>query len=181
MRVPLIRPPVQNLIFQLYGRPLHPELFEISCEHRVRHEDYQVIVRITPTGHIISWENPDVYLTEVTAEESQSLPNKRRLLSQRLRYEQCRFVRCAHGVEYRTSFQVEQLEEEHFIEVHSELLKDGQKDGLLHLFPKTFDSQLSPLGLVRVHALPGCVFLTCFHTFPNEQTIIKSQSLIEQK
>src|SRR5437763_16533475 len=120
MAIPLVRPPVSDLIFQLYGRPLHPELFDILAVRKVKHEDYELTVRITRTGHVVSWENADVHLTEVAAAADQPLPEKRRLLSHRLRSEQSDTLACAHGVNYQTTFQVEVLPPEIFLHVHDD-------------------------------------------------------------
>ena len=57
MSVFFLRPRVGELVFHLYGRPLHPELFDILQVHRVPHRDFTLMVRITRTGHVISWEN----------------------------------------------------------------------------------------------------------------------------
>jgi hypothetical protein len=181
MAVPLVRPSINELIFQLYGRPLHPELFEILAHRQVHHEDYEVQVRITRTGHVISFENEDVHLSEVTAAADQPLPQKRRLLSYRLRQEQCASLVCAHGIHYQTSFQVETLPPDLFLSVHDEIVNDGSKRGLLHSFPSWHRLAVAPLGFVTVEARPGCLFLTTFHTFPGEHTIVKTQSLIEKK
>src|ERR1700741_729165 len=109
MGVYFLRPRGCDLVFQLYGRPLHPELFEILAMRKIQREDYQLSVWITRTGHVISWENRDVHLTEVPAAADQSLPEKRRLLHQRLRGEHCRTLPCAHGIHYQMTFQVEVL------------------------------------------------------------------------
>jgi hypothetical protein len=37
------------------------------------------------------------------------------------------------------------------------------------------------LGFVSVEARAGCLFLSTFHTFPDEHTVVKTQSLIEKK
>src|SRR5438445_9021854 len=87
MGVYSLRPRVSDLVFQLYGRPLHPEFFDILVARKIQREDYELTVRITRTGHVITWENRDVVLTEVTAAADQLLPDKRRLLSYRLRGE----------------------------------------------------------------------------------------------
>src|SRR5947208_4374360 len=100
MSAVLLRPPVGDLIFRLYGRPLHPELFDILAVRKVRREDYELTLRITRTGHVISWENREVYLTEVAAAAEQPLPEKRRLLSYRLRGEHNSTLRCAFGISY---------------------------------------------------------------------------------
>src|SRR6202035_3685242 len=121
MSVDIIRPRVCDLIFQVYGRPLHPEFFDILATRKIQREDYELTVRITRTGHVISWGNREVYLTEVAASD-QPLPEKRRLLHYRLRGEHSDTVACANGISYQTSFQVEVLPPEIFLHVHDEIL-----------------------------------------------------------
>src|SRR6185312_6648654 len=103
MGVDFVRPAVGDLVFQLYGRPLHPELFDILAVRKIQREDYELVVRITRTGHVISWENSDVLLTEVAAAAEQDLPERRRLLNYRLRSEQSARLVCAHGIHYEMS------------------------------------------------------------------------------
>src|SRR5262249_59774737 len=162
MSVPLLRPRVSDLVFQLYGRPLHPELFEILAQRRVEGHDCQLTVWITRTGHVISWENADVRLTEVAAAADESLPEKRRLLSCRLSGEHQRSLACAHGIHYETTFQVEVLPPEIFFHIHDEILTDGRKRGLLHNFLPHHRLALAPLGFVTAEARPGCVVLNTF-------------------
>jgi hypothetical protein len=176
-----LRPRVSDLVFQLHGRPLHPELFDILSTRKVQHEDYDMVVRITRTGHVISWENADVHLTEVAGACDPPLPEKRRLLNYRIRGEQNDYLRCAHGISYQMSFQVEVLPPEIFLHVHDEILADGGKRGLLHNFQPHHRLALAPLGFITVEARAGCLFLSAFHTFPDEHTVIKTQSLIEKK
>ena len=180
MNVDLYRPPVCDLVFQLYGRPLHPELFDILAVRKFRREDYELTVCVTRTGHVISWDNPDVHLTEVTAAADQELPERRRLLHYRLRQEHGGKLACAHGVHYETSFQVEVLPPEVFLTVHDEIRADGEKRGLLHHFPAAHRFEVPPLGFVTADARPGCLLLSTFHTFPGEYTVVKTQSLIEK-
>jgi len=181
MSVSSLRPRVCDLIFRLYGRPLHPELFEILAYRKVEREDYEVTVRITRTGHVISWDNHDVHLTEVAAAADQPLPERRRLLNHRLRGEMSDSLPYAPRVGYQMSFQVEVLPPEIFLHVHDEILTDGGKRGLLYNFKPNVRLALAPLGFVTVEARPGCLFLSSFHTFPDEFTVVKTQSLIERK
>ena len=180
MSVHSIRPPVCDLIFQLYGRPLHPELFDILAVRKIRREDYELVVRITRTGHVISFENNDVFLCEVTAAADQELPERRRLLHYRLRSEQTGRLACAHGIRYEMSFQVEVLRPEIFQHVHEEILTDGSKRGLIHHLPVADRMALPPLGHISAEARLGCLILSTFHTFPDEYTVVKTQSLIEK-
>jgi len=180
MGVDIVRPRVGDLIFQLYGRPLHPELFDILAWRKVQREDYELTLRITRTGHVITWENADVLLTEVAAAADQELPEKRRLLSYRLRGEHSGALLCAHGITYHTTFQVETLAPEIFLQVHDEILLDGEKRGLLHNFQPHHRLSVAPLGMIAVESRSSCLFLSTFHTFPAEYTVVKSQSLFEK-
>lgn len=181
MGVQLLRPAVSELVFQLFGRPLHPEFFDILAVRKVQREDYDLTVRITRTGHVITWENRSVCLTEVATAADQPLPERRRLLSYRMRGEHSDSVACADGIQYQMSFQVETLPPAIFVHVHEELLNDGPKRGLLYNFQPHHRLAVAPLGFVTAECRPGCLILTTFHTFPNENTVVKSQSLIEKK
>jgi hypothetical protein len=181
MSVYFVRPRVSDLVFQLYGRPLHPELFDILATRKIRREEYEVTLWVTRTGHVISWENADVLLTEVTAASDQGLPQGRRLLQYRLRGEQTGSLTCAHGVQYQTSFQVETLTPEIFLHVQDEILADGGKNGLLHNFQPNHRLAVASLSYLAVETRASCLFLSAFHTFPDENTIVKSQTLIERK
>src|ERR1700730_10718049 len=180
MSVQLLRPRVSDLVFQLYGRPLHPEFFHILAVRKVQREDYELTVRITRTGHVITWENADVCLTEVAAAADQELPQRRRLLHYRLRGEYNANLACAHGIHYQMSFQVETLPPEIFLQVHDELRADGEKRGLLHNFPAQHRIDVAPLGFVTADGRTGCLCISTFHTFPLEHTVVKTQSLLEK-
>ncbi len=180
MGVYFLRPRVSDLVFHLYGRPLHPELFDILQTHRVQKRDYDLTVWVTRTGHVVSWDNRDVHLTEVAAAEDEPLPSRRRLLANRFRGEQSASLLCAHGVRYQSTFQVEVLPAEIFLHVHDEILADGaKKRGILHHCPPHHRLAVSPLTYISVESRAGCLFLSSFHTFPDENTVVKTQSLIE--
>lgn len=180
MDTSLVRPPVGELSFQLYGRPLHPEFFDILAIRKIQREDYHLTVWITRTGHVVTWENRDVILTEVTTAQASELPERRRLLNFRLRSEQSKKLPCAHGITYQMSFQVEVMQPEIFFHVHDEILDDGRKRGFLYNFRADDRLNLAPLGFMSAEARPGLLLVTSFHTFPDEYTVVKTQSIIER-
>jgi hypothetical protein len=181
MGVYTLRPRVADLVFQVYSRPLHPELFDILAVRKIQRDDYDLTVRITRTGHVITWENKTTHLTEVAAAVEQPLPEQRCLLNYRLRNEHSATLPIAGSFHYQMSFQVEVLTPEIFLHVHDEILADGCKRGLLHNFDAHHRLSLAPLGFIAAEARAGCLFLSTFHTFPDEYTVVKSQSLIEKK
>ena len=176
-----LRPRVGELVFHLYDRPLHPELFDTLSVRQVRRDDYDLTVRITRTGHAITWQTKQAHLTEVTAAADLPLPVWRARVQHKIRGEHCATVPCGPGLHYQTSFQVEVLPQEIFLHVHDEILRDGTKRGLLHNFQPNHRLALAPLGFVTVEAWSGCLLLSSFHTFPDEHTVVKTQSLIERK
>ena len=79
------------------------------------------------------------------------------------------------------SFQVETLPEDIYLHVHDELVADGNRRGLLVNFRANDRLAIAPLGFVTMETRSDCLMITTFHTFPAENTIVKSQSLIEKR
>src|SRR5258708_11607249 len=123
----LLRPRLNSLVFHLYGRPLHPELFETLAERTVRQNDFSLTVRVTRTGHSFTWSRQGVFLTEVAAAADEPLPTARRLLHHRLHGEHNGAWGPRGGITYQVSSQVETLPPEQFVHVHEDLLADGAK------------------------------------------------------
>jgi uncharacterized protein DUF2617 len=180
MNLHLIRPPVADLVFQVYAKPLHPELFEILATRIWQREDWRVAVHITRSGHVITWRNREAFLTEVTDVHCLDIVSTRRLLHYRVRGEHTASLRCSRDTVYQTSFQVETLPPEIFLHVHDEILADGGKRGLLHNFQPNHRLAIAPLGFVTLETRARCLFLTSFHTFPEDHAVVKSQTLIEK-
>ena len=174
-----IRPSVSDLVFHLFDRPLHPELFDIHAIQAVQRPDYQLTIRITRTGHALTWENSRGHLTELAAVADAPLPAHGSLLKRKMRGEYTTAISLVPGLRYQSSFQVETLPEEIFQHVHDEILRDGLKRGVLHNFRPHNRWLLAPLGYVTTEAWSDNFVVSTFHTFPEELTIVKTQSLIE--
>lgn len=98
-----------------------------------------------------------------------------------MRGERSNSLAWAPGLNYQSSFQVESLPDEVFAHVHDEILSDGLKRGLLHNFRPNNRLTMAPLGFVTTEAWSGNLVVSTFHTFPEERTIVKTQSLIERR
>ena len=172
------RPKVAELTFQLYGRPLHPELFQIYRTRRVERGKYQAKIDITGAGHVITWRYDGVTLTEVAAAAENPLPKTRRLLFHRLKGEHHDLHR-SRGVVYQMGFQLEIAEPEIFWGFQQELLGDGQRSGLLHKFDGGGRLALGPLSYIHLETRDRALLIQAFHTFPADLAIVKTQSLFE--
>lgn len=129
-----VRPKIAELVLQLYGRSLHPELFEVYGSKRVQRgqvaprantseeslasdpgaEGYEATIQITSAGHVVTWRHGGLTLTEVCASSHQPLPEKRRLMSHRVEGEHADRVACRGGVTYEVSFTLETITPERF-------------------------------------------------------------------
>ena len=180
MGVPLVRPRVAEVVFRVYDRPLHPELFDAVAVRTVDRDGGRLTARITRTGHTLGWSGGGVHLEEVIAAADQELPAAGVRLAHR--FDGSRRGRCdLPGVTYQMASQAEVLEPEQFVHLHAELVADGERKGLVYHCKAGNRIGLSPLGVVIVEALPRCLSVTAFHTFPDEFAVLKTQSLIERR
>lgn len=174
----LIRPRVAELEFRLYDRPLHPELFDAVAVRAVVCAGARVAVRLTRTGHALSWSRGPLHLEEIIATAGAELPTVGLRFATPLAQAHNRRSEFA-GARYQASGQIEVLEPEQFVHVHAELLADGKRKGLVFHCRENNRVGLSPLGAVIAEALPRALSVHAFHTFPDEFAVVKTQSLIE--
>lgn len=173
-----LRPPVEDMVFQLYGRPLHPELFDVLAFRRIRQAGWSLNLWITTTGHMIAWQHQRTQLTELAA-GGEELPEWGQLLNHPLRGERCAILGGTPAANYQVSFQVENLPPDQFLTVHHEIRADAGKSGLMHAYATNRRWALTPVSAIHVESWPGCLSLATFHTFPDECAVVKTQSLIE--
>lgn len=134
-----VRPKIAELVLQLYGRTLHPELFEVYSTKRLQRgvvaplpssqeplekqiadaasrdaDGYEATVQITSAGHVVTWRHGGLTLTEVCASSHQPLPQKRRLMSHRVEGERSERIACRGGVTYEVNFALESVSPQRF-------------------------------------------------------------------
>ena len=174
-----VRPKVAELTFQLFGRPLHPELFVVFESCTVERGGYLAKIDITSAGHVVTWRYAGLTLTEVAASAHHPLPKMRRLLAHHLRGQRTDRVECRGGVRYQTSFQLEPTDPEVFWTFQQELAVEGQRQGMLHRFGSSGRMALGALSYINLEARNRSLLVQAFHTFPDDYAIVKSQSLFE--
>lgn len=179
-----VRPKVAELVFQLYGRPLHPELFEVYKTRTVQRGNYEARVSITSAGHVVAWRHQGLNLTEVATSAHLPLPEKRRLFSCRLKGERRDQVKCRGGARYEMAFQLEQVAPEVFWAYQQDLFSDmdmgdGEQEGLLFRFDSSGRMALGALSYISIESRARTLSVQAFHTFPDDCAIVKSQSRFE--
>ena len=179
MSVRYARPDVSELVFHVYNRTVHPELFTSLKTHEFSSDGYVARVTICEAGHTISLKYRGETLTEVCASIDQSLPQNRRCLARRLRGHRDTSFEFDFGVRYHSSFQLERLDAEVFMNLHEEMTLDCDKANISHRFPSGSRIAPSPLSLIQADLTPRNLLIHTFHTFPEHRAIVKTQSLFE--
>lgn len=171
-----VRPKVAELAFQVFGRSLHPELYELHKTRRIERSDYEAKVDITNCGHVITWRGAGLTICEVATSARQPLPCKRQLLAYPLKGAQCDEVLCHGGVTYRTRFQLEPVSPDLFWTFQQQL-GTGPTEGLLHTFDSSGRMALGALSYINVETRCRSMLVQAVHTFPDDYAIVKVESV----
>ena len=172
------RTKVIDTAFQVFAGTIHPDWFATRRHRRIARPTWFADLRIIDGGHVISWAAGPVRLTEVLCGPETPLPERGLLLQGPASRERSATFRRGGVVEYQTCFDAEQLEPQVFRHLCDELSLDASK-GLFHRFAPP--SRLDPcsVSFIRVDARPTGLSVQTFHTFPDDRTIVRTQSLIE--
>ena len=172
-----VRPRIAELVFQLYGRSLHPELFEVHRSRQIERGGYTATVQITNAGHVVTWQYDGITLAEVAASAQHPLPQRRRLMSHLLKGKCTDEIECRGGINYQVEFSLEPVEREAFWTYQKELTELGGRDGLLHCFESSGRFGLGALSYINLESRDRSLRVQAFHTFPDDYAIMKSQSV----
>ena len=171
---------IASLRFYLYERPLHPELFEIYDEHTILKPGYESQIWVTGCSHVIGFYRGECSVVELIADSSTMLPQRGRLLKMPFRGERDHELKRIDGINYMMNFQAESMSPMVYSRTHQELSVLGARRGLFVSFPLwTNHSNLTPFSFVDFRAKPNDLHVFTFHAFPEEHTIIKTQSIFE--
>lgn len=179
MNVGLARPAVSELVFHLYNRTVHPELFSIAVRKDLACDGYAARVSICDAGHTVTFQWMGETVTEICTTSRLALPQNRRCLSRRLRGQRDASFKFAHGLRYHSSVQLEKLDTEVFMNLHEEISLDCDKAKISHRFSSASRLAPSPLSLIQTDLTRNSLLVHAFHTFPEERAIVKTQSLFE--
>jgi hypothetical protein len=176
--VPSVRPRVESLVLHLFARALHPELFETVAVRRLRIGPWAAELRITTTGHLVTFRRGDSVLSEVTSDAEQPLPQRRVLLRCKLAGE--RSDSAVRGdMRYQVSYHRETTPPEIFWGFQAELERETRHRGLWHQFGAAGRLALGGCSFLKYAVAGRSLLVESFHTYPDGHVIAKSQSLFE--
>jgi hypothetical protein len=171
-----VRPKVAELVFQLYARSLHPELFEIHESRTVTRSKYTAKIEITTAGHLVTWQHEGMTLTEVCTSAHYPLPERRRLMSYKINGRREDGLECRGGVSYHVDFALEKIDPELFLTFQQEMTGETQREGMLHHFGSSGRMKLGGMSYISVESRSRSLRIQAFHTFPDDGAIVKIES-----
>lgn len=177
MELPKTNLAVDELVFSLYQRPLHPELFNIYAKRHLKTEKYETIVWATGGSHVVSVFVRDMCLTELISVPGQLLPQ--RGLIEKFKFRGQRNHKCtlSRGLSYMTDFQVEKMSTNLYRQSLEDLERFSRNRGVFVRFPELEHDGLEPFSYIDFEARREELHLHTFHAYPEHSTIIKTQSL----
>ncbi len=84
-------------------------------------------------------------------------------------------------VEYQSCLEVERVDIEIFLHLCEEIALSASGDRLFHRFPASNRLAPPPISHIQLSARAEDLSIQCFHSFPNECAIVRTQSLFELK
>ena len=163
----------------VYNRALHPELFDIYHDHRIVKAEYEAQVWITGLSHVIGFYRRDAVFTEVIASAGAELPVRGKLMSAPFHGERDKQFEHDDGLRYLTSFQVERMSPRLYAKVHDDLVQRGSGHGMYVPFPEWAGRSQTPFSYLDYEAKVNQLHVFAYHAFPDDLTLIKTQSIFE--
>jgi len=170
---------VDELLFCLYQRPIHPELFQIRRVKKVQQARYQAEIWVCELSHVVTVQVGNQTLTELIIECNELLPKSGLATSFRFRGERDHTQSFDNGLKYILSTQVERLSPQLYPTTHRDYVHFAQNKGMFVPFEEWSQDGLTPFSVVDFDARDHELHIDAFHTFPEEMTLLKTQSIFE--
>ena len=174
-----LRQRVADLNFYLFEGVVHPELFGIQRQRTFERDAYRADVWLIGLGHVVVVGGARGAVAEVVSPTREVLPWHRLLHTFAAGQRTEEDYSCTGPFIYHSSFLRERLPAKVFAEEHAAYLAGAGEEGLLVQFPAPEPGRLPPFALVEVEATQRHFAVQAVHAFPEERTLVKTQSLIE--
>lgn len=166
-----------NLI--LFDRPLHPELFRHYADFHVSQSRYHADIWVTGLSHVVTVSAGQRSLTELIGGDHDVLPTRGVVTRFRMKGERDLERTVNDSWQYTVSTQVENMEEPLYKSVHFDLWRYANKREGFCAYEQWAEVDMAPFSLIDTEARDGEFHVHAFHAFPQERTVVKTQSIFE--
>jgi hypothetical protein len=173
------RSKVADLQLHVFRSVVSPDWFTVRASRRVSRTSWEADVRIIEGGHAITWGSGAFRFNEILVGCENPIPENGRMFYSGVKRERSTRLAPDPRIEYQSCFEAERLDAEVFAHLSQEILLDAAPADIFHRF--TPPSRMAPAPVSRLHieARGKGLSVQAFHTFPEERTIVRVQSLFE--
>ena len=179
MELPQINVAIEELTFSLFQRPLHPELFQIYANRRLKTAKYEAIIWVTGCTHVVSVFTANACMAEVVSTPGQMLPSRGLIERFQFRGPRSHKLTLSKGLNYMTDFQVEKMSPNLYRQSYVDLDRFARNRGVFVKFPELEIGGLQPFCYIDFEARRSELHIHTFAAYPEQVTMIKTQSLFD--
>lgn len=176
-----VRPKITELALRVFGRSVHPELFEFCASRRIEREHYTLTAHITTAGHVLTFRSGQDLLTEVCAGIHQFLPQQCCLVSEPIHASHAGQCGVGHRLQWQSDFQYEPVDPLLFQAIEEQAAPIQQCEGLLHRFQASGRMVFGGLSYIAIQSFRRHALIRAFHTFPDASAVVKSHTRFHLK
>jgi hypothetical protein len=181
MEWPQINVGIEELTFSLFQRPIHPELFKIYARRQLKTGKYEADIWVTGCTHVVSVFAAGMCLAEVVSSPGQLLPQKGLIERFQFRGPRSHKYTLCRDISYMTDFQVEKMSPNLYRQSHLDLEGFARNRGIFVKFPRLKVEGLQPFCYIDFEARQRELHVHTFAAYPDQVTMIKTQSLFDFK
>ena len=157
-----------QLVFHLYARSLHPELFTGGEERQIWRDDYRAVFRVVNAGHVVTFQTHRRTLTEAVLARAQELPVQRRIASFSFEHNPQKTFRYDDSIRYDVRFDLRSVEP---ADAEREIHRAIMRNGFLCRLAAPGCQTDSVIAISYVTG-PGMLSVRTHRTFPAESAML---------
>ena len=161
----------------LYGRPLHPELFDLKVRRTDRHGGYEIESWITTGGHVVRFAVPGQQMTETVIDAGDHLPETGLLHALPCLGEKDYEMEQEGKLRYCTTIQTETLTDNLYQATLREMEEFAIETGSLSYRWDT--EQGANLSVVDAQKYKREYHVQSYHLIASNGTVLRTQSIFE--
>ena len=167
-----------GLTLLLYGRTLHPELFQILASEKVSRRAYEAEIWLVEGGHVTTYTAGKNTLTEVIFTGSDEYTDRGLIQKVPCRGEKYHEMQQAN-IRYMISTQEEQLTQTLYDATKHEIQTYAVRRELMSAESPGTADRGSSFSVLDIERRSHELLVQSFHLFDDSQMVIKTQSIIE--
>lgn len=169
---------VADLRLSIYLRALHPEFFEIRARRPFGHGTVEGEVWLLDAGHVITFVDGPTAITEVVAPRELELPQRGLVRHIDLAGDRDHRFEARGEIVYHTAYQIDTESPATYLREAEDLLASARQG---HLFVESpHEAAKRPFSYAVPEPKGSGLLVMTWHGFPAENTILKTQTLIER-